>query len=161
MNDPHADLPADYLPVLSSGPTKNLLATLAGSGEFATLVIAVDAAGLTRSLSGAGPFTMFAPTDAALARLPPGVWDALLRNGAKLKAILNYHVIAGYVSSKHLKSGDTATLQGSPLTAATDGEFPTVGGARIVGVDLAATNGVIHAIDALLLPKHWRLPSAA
>ena len=125
-----------------------------GAGSFKTLVAAIQAADLVGALQGDGPFTVFAPTDAAFAALPAGTLDDLLKpeNKAKLSAILLYHVVPGKVMSGDLKGTVNAeTLQGAKVEIiAADGV--TVNGANVVTADVAASNGVIHVIDAVLLP---------
>ena len=122
-------------------------------GSFATLVAAVTAADLVETLSGTGPFTVFAPTDAAFAALPEGVLDALLlpENKAVLAQILTYHVVSGMVMAADVKDGDVATVEGQTIKLST-AEGVTVNGATVVVADVAASNGVIHAIDAVILP---------
>ena len=120
---------------------------------FSTLVAAVTAAELVETLSGEGPFTVFAPTDAAFAALPAGVLDALLlpENKAVLVQILTYHVVPGKVMAADVTDGDVATVEGQTIKLSTmDGV--TVNGATVVAADVAASNGVIHAIDAVILP---------
>jgi len=126
-----------------------------GAGSFKTLVAAVKAAGLAEALSGPGPFTVFAPTDDAFAKLPPGTVDALLKpeNKAKLKAILLYHVVAGKVLSTDLKAGSVKTLNGEDVTIDLSGGAPKVNDATVIKADIPASNGVIHVIDTVLLPK--------
>ena len=124
-----------------------------GAGSFKTLVAAVKAAGLAETLSGPGPFTVFAPTDDAFAKLPPGTVDALLKpeNKAKLKAILLYHVVAGKVLSTDLKAGKVKTAEGQDVTISlTDGAH--VNDAKVIKADIPASNGVIHVIDTVLIP---------
>ena len=122
-------------------------------GSFATLVAAVTAADLVETLSGAGPFTVFAPTDEAFAALPEGVLDALLlpENKAVLAQILTYHVVSGMVMAADVTDGDVATVEGQTIKLST-AEGVTVNGATVVVADVAASNGVIHAIDAVILP---------
>jgi len=124
-----------------------------GAGNFGTLVAAVTAADLVETLSGAGPFTVFAPTDEAFAALPAGVLDALLlpENKATLAKILTYHVVSGQVMAADVTDGDVATVEGQTIKLSTmDGV--SVNGAKVVAADVAASNGVIHAIDAVILP---------
>jgi uncharacterized surface protein with fasciclin (FAS1) repeats len=124
-----------------------------GAGNFGTLVAAVTAADLVETLSGEGPFTVFAPTDEAFAALPAGVLDGLLlpENKALLAQILTYHVVAGKVMAADVTDGDVATVEGSTIKLGTMGGV-TVNGANVVAADVAASNGVIHAIDAVILP---------
>jgi uncharacterized surface protein with fasciclin (FAS1) repeats len=124
-----------------------------GAGSFSTLVAAVTAADLVETLSGEGPFTVFAPTDDAFAALPAGVLDALLlpENKALLAQILTYHVVSGKVMAADVTDGDVATVEGQNVTLSTASGV-TVNGANVVTADVAASNGVIHAIDAVILP---------
>ncbi len=122
---------------------------------FSTLVDAVTAADLVAILSGEGPFTVFAPTDAAFAALPEGVLAKLLlpENKAILVQILTYHVVAGKVGSADLSAGDVASVEGSNITVAiADGKVTLNGSSNVITADVAASNGVIHAIDAVILP---------
>ena len=124
-----------------------------GAGSFSTLVAAVTAADLVETLSGEGPFTVFAPTDDAFAALPAGVLDALLlpENKALLAQILTYHVVSGKVMAADVTDGDVATVEGQTVKLSTMGGV-TVNGAPVVSADVMASNGVIHAIDGVLLP---------
>src|SRR6202167_4409174 len=144
-----------------TAPVKNIVDTTIDAGNFTTLTAGLKAAGLTDILSKKGPFTVFAPTDEAFKKLPAGAMDALLEDSAKLKAVLNYHVIAGHVSAKDMKSGEVMTLQGSPLTAVVSSSEVKINGAHVRRADLVASNGVIHAIDAVIMPKNWQLLAAA
>ena len=123
------------------------------AGNFTTLVAAVTAADLVETLSGTGPFTVFAPTDEAFAALPAGVLDALLlpENKALLAQILTYHVVSGMVMAADVTDGDVATVEGQTIKLSTT-EGVTVNGALVVAADVMASNGVIHAIDAVILP---------
>jgi len=123
-----------------------------GAGNFTTLVAAVQAAGLVETLKGEGPFTVFAPTDAAFAALPEGTVQGLLNDIPALTAILTYHVVAGKVMAADLSEGmEAATVNGANITITLDGGAK-VNGAAIVQADIAASNGVIHVIDAVILP---------
>jgi uncharacterized surface protein with fasciclin (FAS1) repeats len=144
-----------------SPATRNIVDTAIAAGNFTTLVAGIKASGLTDTLTGKGPFTVFAPTDEAFKKLPPGALEALRKDSAKFKAVLNYHVVAGYVSAKDLKSGELMTLQGTALTAAVASSDVRVNGAHVKQADMAATNGVIHVIDAVIMPKNWQLLAAA
>ena len=131
---------------------KDIVDTAVAAGTFKTLVTALQAAGLVETLKGMGPFTVFAPNDAAFAKIPKADLDALLKDKAKLTAVLTYHVVAGKVLAKDVKPGKVKTVQGSELTlATTDGV--TVDGAKVIAADLVADNGVIHVIDTVLMPK--------
>jgi len=122
------------------------------NGSFTTLVAAVQAAGLVDALKGDGPFTVFAPTDEAFAALPEGTVEALLNDIPTLTAILTYHVVPGAVMSTDLSDGMTATtLNGADITISLDGGV-SVNGANVIAADVAASNGVIHVIDAVILP---------
>ena len=125
----------------------------AGDESFSTLVAAVTAAGLVETLSGTGPFTIFAPTNDAFAALPAGVLDALLlpENKAVLTKILTYHVVSGMVMAADVTDSDVATVEGQTVKLSTMGGV-TVNGANVVAADVMASNGVIHAIDAVILP---------
>src|SRR5579872_1359877 len=142
-------------------PTKNIVDTMIDAGNFTTLAAAINSAGLTAELAAKGPFTVFAPTDEAFKKLPAGVYDNLLKDAGKLKAILNYHIVSGYVMARDLKSGEVATAQGTPLTTSVSSSEVRVNGARVTEADTVATNGVVHAIDAVILPKNWQLAAAA
>jgi uncharacterized surface protein with fasciclin (FAS1) repeats len=134
--------------------TKDIVATASGDPQFKTLTQALTTAGLVTTLQGKGPFTVFAPTDAAFAALPKGTLDDLLKpaNKAKLTKVLTYHVVPGSVVSTSLKSGDVKSVEGSPLKVTVAGGKVTVGGANVVKADVKASNGVIHVIDKVLLP---------
>ena len=144
-----------------TAPAKNIVDTAIAAGNFNTFAAGFKAAGLTDALAAKGPFTVFAPTDDAFRKLGPGTYDALLKDPARLKAVLNYHVVAGYFMAKDVKSGEVVTLQGSALTAAVSSTDVRVNGARVTRADLTATNGIIHAIDAVILPKNWQLLAVA
>ena len=120
---------------------------------LSTLVAAVTAAGLVETLQGPGPFTVFAPTDDAFAALPAGVLDALLKpeNKDVLAKILTYHVVPGTVMAADITDGDVATVEGQTVALST-ADGVTVNGAKVVQADVAASNGVIHVIDAVILP---------
>ena len=139
-----------------SGPkSADIVDTAVAAGSFNTLVAAVTAAGLVDALKGPGPLTVFAPTDAAFAKLPAGTVDDLLKpeNKDKLKGILLYHVVSGKVLSSDLKGTvKPATLEGSALTIIAGASGVTVNGASVTSADVAASNGVIHVIDAVVLP---------
>lgn len=131
---------------------KDIVDTAVSAGNFKTLVTALKAADLVPTLKGNGPFTVFAPTDEAFAKIPKADLDALLKDKAKLKAVLTYHVVPGKVMSKDLKAGKVTTVQGGDVTISTKGGAK-VNNAKVVSADVAADNGVIHAIDTVLMPK--------
>jgi transforming growth factor-beta-induced protein len=140
----------------SAQATSDIVETAAAAGSFKTLVAALKAADLVDTLKGPGPFTVFAPTDEAFAKLPPGTLDMLLKpeNKAKLQSILTYHVVAGRVGSDqvvHLTSAKT--VQGEDLKISQNAGTVMVDGAKVVKADIACTNGVIHVIDAVLMPR--------
>jgi uncharacterized surface protein with fasciclin (FAS1) repeats len=144
-----------------TGPTKNIVETMTAAGNLTTFASAVDAAGLTDELAAKGPFTVFAPTDEAFKKLPAGAYDNLLKDVGKLKAVLSYHVISGYFATRDVKAGEVKTQQGSPLTAVVSSSDLRVNGARVIQADIVATNGIVHTIDAVILPKNWQLLAAA
>ena len=144
-----------------TAPSKNFFDTAITAGNFTTLIAAIKTAGLTDKLTGKGPFTIFAPTDEAFKKLPPGALEALLKDTSKLNAVLSYHVVPGYVWAKDMKSGDVITLQGDPLTASVSTSGVHVNGTHVKQADIAATNGVLYAIDAVIMPKNWQLLAAA
>jgi uncharacterized surface protein with fasciclin (FAS1) repeats len=133
--------------------TGTIVDVAVGAGNFTTLVAAVTAADLVETLSGEGPFTVFAPTDEAFAALPAGVLDALLlpENKATLAKILTYHVVSGKVLAADVTDSDVATVEGQTIKLSTMTGV-TVNGATVVAADVMASNGVIHAIDAVILP---------
>jgi uncharacterized surface protein with fasciclin (FAS1) repeats len=131
---------------------KDIVDTAVGAGTFKTLATALTAAGLIDTLKGKGPFTVFAPTDAAFAKIPKADLDALLKDKAKLTAVLTYHVVAGKVMAADVKAGKVKTVQGSELTVSTSGGV-MVDGAKVSATDIVADNGVIHVIDSVIMPK--------
>ena len=134
-----------------SAHAKDLVDTAVSAGSFKTLVTAVQAAGLVDTLKGPGPFTVFAPTDEAFAKIPKAQLDALLKDKAKLTAVLTYHVVPGKVMAADVKAGAVTTVQGAPINVSTTGGVK-VNDANVVATDVEASNGVIHVIDAVLLP---------
>jgi uncharacterized surface protein with fasciclin (FAS1) repeats len=131
---------------------KDIVDTAVGAGNFKTLATALTAAGLIDTLKGKGPFTVFAPTDAAFAKIPKADLDKLLADKAKLTAVLTYHVVPGKVMAKDVKAGKVKTVQGGEITVATTGGV-TVDGAKVSATDIVADNGVIHVIDSVIMPK--------
>ncbi len=131
---------------------KDIVDTAVGAGKFNTLATALKAAGLVETLKGPGPFTVFAPTDEAFAKIPKADLDALLKDKAKLTAVLTYHVVPGKIMARDVKAGNVKTVQGSELTLGTAGGV-TVDAAKVVQADITASNGVIHVIDSVVLPK--------
>ncbi len=131
---------------------KDIVDTAVGAGNFKTLATALQAAGLVDTLKGPGPFTVFAPTDAAFAKIPKADLDALLKDKAKLTAVLTYHVVPGKVMATDVKPGNVKTVQGGSLTVATAAGV-TVDNAKVIATDIVADNGVIHVIDSVVMPK--------
>jgi uncharacterized surface protein with fasciclin (FAS1) repeats len=140
------------LGVAFSVQAKDIVDTAVAAGSFKTLATALTAAGLIDTLKGPGPFTVFAPTDAAFAKIPKADLDALLKDKAKLTSVLTYHVVPGKVMAADVKAGQVKTVQGSAITIKTMGGV-MVDGAKVTATDIAADNGVIHAIDSVIMPK--------
>jgi uncharacterized surface protein with fasciclin (FAS1) repeats len=132
---------------------KDIVDTAVSAGQFNTLAAALQAAGLVDTLKGTGPFTVFAPTDAAFAKIPKADLDALLKDKAKLTAVLTYHVVAGKVMAKDVKPGAVKTVQGDTFMVTVNGGKVMVDNATVVKTDVAADNGVIHIIDTVILPN--------
>jgi uncharacterized surface protein with fasciclin (FAS1) repeats len=132
----------------------NIVEVAVAAGSFTTLAAALGAADLVTTLQGDGPFTVFAPTDEAFAALPAGVLDALLlpENVAVLQSILTYHVVAGEVLAANVMTGDVTTLEGSTFAVDTSMGVVLNGTANVTATDIMASNGVIHVIDAVILP---------
>jgi uncharacterized surface protein with fasciclin (FAS1) repeats len=135
-----------------SAQAADIVDTAVANGSFKTLVTAIQAAGLVDTLKGKGPFTVFAPTDAAFAKIPKADLEALLKDKAKLTAVLTYHVVPGKVMAKDVKAGKVKTVQGSEITITTAGGV-MVDKAKVTATDVAADNGVIHVIDTVIMPK--------
>lgn len=131
---------------------KDIVDTAVAAGSFKTLAVALEKAGLVDTLKGKGPFTVFAPTDEAFAKVPKADLDALLADKEKLTAVLTYHVVPGKVMAKDVKAGMVKTVQGSNLTVSTKGGVK-VDNAMVVKTDIVADNGVIHVIDSVVMPK--------
>jgi uncharacterized surface protein with fasciclin (FAS1) repeats len=140
------------LATLGSAQAKDIVDTAVAAGSFKTLATALQAAGLVDTLKGKGPFTVFAPTDEAFAKVPKADLDALLKDKAKLTAVLTYHVVPGKVMAADVKAGKVKTVQGSEITVSTMGGVK-VDAANVVKTDIAADNGVIHVIDSVIMPK--------
>jgi uncharacterized surface protein with fasciclin (FAS1) repeats len=137
----------------SMAAAADIVDTAVSAGQFKTLVTAVKEAGLVDTLKGKGPFTVFAPTDEAFAKLPPGTVEALLQDKQKLAAVLTYHVVPGKVMAADVKPGAVKTVQGQSLTVSSRNGNVMVDNARVVKTDIAASNGVIHVIDTVVLPN--------
>jgi uncharacterized surface protein with fasciclin (FAS1) repeats len=141
--------------VAFQAPAKDIVDTAVGAGDFNTLV----AAGLVETLKGPGPFTVFAPTDAAFAKLPPGTVESLLKpeNKDKLVAVLTYHVVPGKVMAADVvKLTEAPTVQGSKAKVKVEGGGVMIDGAKVVKTDIATSNGVIHVIDSVILPPEMK-----
>jgi uncharacterized surface protein with fasciclin (FAS1) repeats len=131
----------------------DIVDTAIGAGQFKTLAKALTAAGLIDTLKGPGPFTVFAPTDEAFAKVPVDKLNALLADKAALTKVLTYHVVAGKVLVADVKSGMVKTVEGQSLSVDVSSAGVRVNGAKVVKTDVMASNGVIHAIDAVVLPN--------
>ncbi|MEP6802394.1 MAG: fasciclin domain-containing protein [Acidobacteriota bacterium] len=134
--------------------TSDIVQTAVEAGSFQTLVAAVTAAGLTETLQGKGPFTVFAPTDAAFAKLPAGAIQGLLADKARLTSLLTYHVVPGRVlAADVVKVRSAKSVQGGDLTVSAENGTVSIDEAKVVQTDVLASNGVIHAIDTVLSPR--------
>jgi uncharacterized surface protein with fasciclin (FAS1) repeats len=140
--------------VALSGHSKDIVDTAVDAGNFKTLAATLTAAGLIDTLRSKGPYTVFAPTDAAFAKIPKADLDALLADKAKLTAVLTYHVVAGTVMAKDVEAGQIQTVQGWDTVIATSGGV-MVNNAEVTATDMVADNGVIYVIDTVLLPMSW------
>jgi uncharacterized surface protein with fasciclin (FAS1) repeats len=138
--------------VTISAQAKDIVDTAIGAGSFKTLVTALGAARLVETLKGKGPFTVFAPTDEAFAKIPKPDLDALLKDKAKLTSVLTYHVVAGKVMAADVKAGKVKTVQGTDLTVSTSTGV-AVDNAKVTKTDIVADNGVIHVIDTVIMPN--------
>jgi len=142
--------------IAGSQPKMDIVDTAVSAGSFNTLVAAVQAAGLAETLKGEGPFTVFAPTDDAFAKLPDGTLDDLLKpeNKDKLTAILTYHVVPGKVMAKDVMTMKEAeTVNGQSVMVSMDADTVMIDNAKVVNADIECSNGVIHVIDTVILPK--------
>ncbi len=133
----------------------DIVAVATAAGSFGTLLAAATAAGLVETLQGTGPFTVFAPNDEAFAALPAGLVDALLKeeNLATLVKVLTYHVVSGAVLAADVTTGDVATVEGSNIAVAVGDSVVLNDSAKVIATDVKASNGVIHVIDAVLVPS--------
>lgn len=133
---------------------QNIVQTAVGAGQFTTLASLLKQAGLAKTLQGAGPFTVFAPTDAAFAKVPKSTLNALAKDRKALRSVLLYHVVAGKVTAaKVVRRNSARTLNGQSVSIRVRGGKVFVGGARVTTPDVMASNGVIHVIDKVLIPK--------
>jgi uncharacterized surface protein with fasciclin (FAS1) repeats len=137
---------------LSAFANKDIVDTAVAAGNFKTLVVALKAADLVNTLKGKGPYTVFAPTDEAFAKIPKADLDALLANKEKLSAVLTYHVVPSKVMAKDVKAGDVATVNGKTIKIMTANGV-VVNTSKVTATDIDASNGVIHVIDSVLMPK--------
>jgi len=138
----------------AAAPTKDIVETAVAAGSFKTLATALQAAGLVETLKGKGPFTVFAPTDEAFAKIPKAQLDALLKDKKALAAVLTYHVVAGKVlAADVVKIKEAKTVNGASAKITVNGGKVMVDGANVVKTDIIASNGVIHVIDTVLIPK--------
>jgi uncharacterized surface protein with fasciclin (FAS1) repeats len=138
--------------LVMSAQAKDIVDTAVDAGSFKTLATALGAAGLIETLKGKGPFTVFAPTDEAFAKIPKADLEALLKDKAKLTAVLTYHVVPGKVMAADVKAVKVKTVQGSDITVTTKNGV-MVNKAKVVKTDIVADNGVIHVIDTVIMPK--------
>lgn len=136
-----------------SASRADIIDTAVGAGQFNTLAKALTAAGLVDTLKGQGPYTVFAPTDAAFAKIPADKLNALLADKEALTKVLTYHVVSGRILAKDVKSGEVRTVQGQPITIKASKAGVMVNDAKVVKTDVMATNGVIHVIDTVILPN--------
>ena len=137
---------------LTAFAAKDIVDTAVAAGNFKTLVVALKTADLVNTLKGKGPYTVFAPTDEAFAKIPKADLDALLANKEKLSAVLTYHVVPGKVMAKDVKAGDVATVNGKTIKITTSNGV-VVNMSKVTATDIDASNGVIHVIDSVLMPK--------
>lgn len=139
--------------VSAGSASKDIVDTAVSAGQFNTLVKAVQAAGLVDTLKSEGPFTVFAPTDAAFAKLPAGTVEALLVDPKKLRAILTYHVVPGKIMARDVRPGEVKSAQGDTLEITVSGGQVMIDQAKVVTTDIGASNGVIHVIDTVVMPN--------
>lgn len=143
------------MPMLMMGATlartEDLVDTAITSGSFKTFLAAVKAAGMTEQLRSGGPLTIFAPTDAAFSQLPKGEWEQISRDKAKLASLLSYHMISGSIKIVEVKPGMARSVEGATLQLKSDNGMVSINGARVTESDLIADNGIIHAIDKVLI----------
>jgi uncharacterized surface protein with fasciclin (FAS1) repeats len=140
---------------------KTIIDTISAAGNFTTLLTALKTASFLDTLRTPGPYTLFAPTDEAFARFAPGQMKALLKDIRRLKTIVTYHVVSGTLATGNVKAGELRTVEGSWLSATVEGGQVSMNGARIVLGNIVASNGLVHAIDTLLIPKSVKLAAVA
>jgi uncharacterized surface protein with fasciclin (FAS1) repeats len=139
--------------VASVASAADIVDTAVANGNFKTLVKAVQEAGLIDTLKGDGPFTVFAPTDEAFAKLPPGALQGLLKDKTKLAQVLTYHVVPGKVMAADIKPGQVKTVEGQPVRLQSKRGEVMVNNAKVTQADVVASNGVIHVIDKVMMPN--------
>jgi uncharacterized surface protein with fasciclin (FAS1) repeats len=148
-----ASQPTTTQPMTTEAATPNIVETAVAAGDFSTLTSLLEQAGLAETLAEGGPFTVFAPTDAAFAKVPKATLDSLAADSAKLKGVLLYHVVEGEARASDVAELSSAkTLNGASVARQTNGSTVRVGGARVLQADVEASNGVIHVIDEVLIP---------
>ncbi|KAB2837502.1 fasciclin domain-containing protein [bacterium] len=153
ISTPRVAQAGDAKPAAAGGGA-DIVDTAVAAGNFKTLATALQAAGLIETLKGPGPFTVFAPTDEAFAKLPAGALEGLLKDKAKLSAVLTYHVVPGMVTaSEVVKLKEAKTVNGQAAKISVQGSEVMVDGAKVVKTDIKTKNGVIHVIDAVIMPK--------
>lgn len=138
--------------IREDAPTLDIVDAAIAAGHFSVLVNALKAAGLVATLKGAGPFTLFAPTDAAFRKLPRDTMNGLLKDKPALGAILTYHLVPGRIMAKEVKSGDLATVQGENLNLVVNSDGIRINNAKVMKTDIETSNGVMHSIDTVLMP---------
>ena len=151
-----AETPGKNMVQVAAASDKNIVETASAAGQFKTLTAAINAADLAETLKGSGPFTVFAPTDAAFAKLPAGTVENLLKpeNRDRLAAILTYHVVPGKVTAAEVTQLDEAkTANGRMIDVSTSGGIMMVNDAKVITADIPASNGIIHVIDTVILPE--------
>ncbi len=144
---------AALMAATSIASAADIVDTAVSAGQFNTLVTALKAANLVDTLKQKGPYTVFAPTDAAFAKLPAGALDSLLKDKDKLTAVLTYHVVPGKVMAAQVKPGAVKTVQGQSLTVSAKDGAVMVDDAKVIKTDIEASNGVIHVIDSVVMPN--------
>ena len=145
---------ADGMPASHARAAKtDIIDTAVGAGQFTTLAKALTAAGLIDTLKGPGPYTVFAPTDAAFAKIPPAQLNALLADKAALTKVLTYHVVSGEIDAAGVKTGPLKTVEGQSLNVVVSSAGVKVNDANVIKTDVMASNGVIHVIDTVVLPN--------
>ncbi len=140
---------------------KTITDTITAAGNFKMLLSLLKAAAFIDTLRTPGPYTLFAPTDEALERLGPGPYKLLLKDIRRLKTVVTYHVVSGALATKNVKPGELRTVEGNSLAAEVNGAQVSMNGTKIVQADIVASNGFVHAIDGLLLPKSLKLAAVA